>query len=250
MQTNKRKFAFSLLEMLLCLAFIAMVVAPLARAIELTAPPNVLGYVGRADKVSPTLYRSESFLPEETVLAVTNSASGILITNDFGCTNNFLYKRVAPNSGSGFFTNSVYVTNSTISPYFWQLDGTNAIYVQSTGVPGWGDVPLWTDLNGAVVTNVALSLGITGLATTTTNAGTVYVAKSGSGRYYDITPADLWTVNYGPLTGTNTWSTNAVPPPGWLAGVKSLRAYQVVSGTNAVTSTNWFSEFRLVGWGR
>lgn len=249
---NERKNMKTFLKSAVALLGLVAVcsVAPFVDATELSPPNTVLPYVGRSDVPSASLYKVESFLKQDTVLAITNSGTGVLVTNDWGCTNNYLYQRVAPNAGSQFLSGATYITNSTISPYFWQLDGTNAIYQQVTAIPGWNDIPVWTDMNGNAPTNFAISLGINGPASTTTNAGTIYIAKSGSGRYYDGAIADMWAISYGPLTGTNTWVTNAAPPANFLNGAKSLRAYYIIGGTNAVTTTNFFSEFKAVGAGR
>jgi hypothetical protein len=62
-------------------------------------------------------------------VAITNSGTGTLVTNDWGCTNLNVYKRQKPGAWM-FSTDATYVTNGLVNPYYWLKDTTNAF---STG---------------------------------------------------------------------------------------------------------------------
>ena len=248
-QTLKVESARAIVGLLVIVAMLALLLVPLVRAIEITPPVNVSVQVANnGASTLPVRYRSESFLPADTFFAITNSGTGTLVTNDFGCTNLIQYKRIRP-SGGTFYTTNTYVTNALVSPYYWQIDGTNAIYMQFTGKPAWLDVPTWCDAFGNVSTNLSISVAVTGASTATTNTIPLTFAKSADGMYYDTNSGAVFSTTIGPIVGTNTFATNMFPPSSFLAGARYIRLLWPVSGTNSPTTTNFFNSLSLNGYG-
>ncbi len=241
---QKSNSARTIVGLLVLVAMLAMLLVPLVRAIEIPPAPNFAVNIGSGYTTgTPIGYRIARFIPDGWSVAITNSGTGVLVTNDWGCTNLNVYKRLTP--GSMLFTTNTYVTNGLISPFYWLKDGTNAIFQQVTGVPAWNDVAYWSDMNGTVTTNVSFFFGINGATTATTNTGTVFIYKTTSGRYYETNAPFSFT--YGPIIGTNVWYTNVTPTTAFLSGASGFRA-TIVAGTNSPTTTNYISDFGLGGF--
>ena len=170
---------------------------------------------------------------------------------------NLLGQTNYPIGASTGFTNitAVGALISSYNPYAYTVFGTNAYFIASTsGVtttagsvtsPTFYDVMIKPDFNGQISTNWALNFGVAGDSATSTNTVTFTVLHSADGNFYPTN--NTLSISFVQV-GTNACGTNYPVPASFMAGMRSLRLYQVVAGTNTASTNTYLFNAGLSGW--